>query len=282
MNFLQSDLGHLDRGDIVLVTLTRGANVELLDAANLSKFKRGEKHQYYGGLARTSPARIPVPRSGRWTLVVHMRGLRGTTRASVKVIPRAAMEPLAPMAKARSPVQQIADNFATVVGEQGLSTRDYDVFVSHASEDKDVARPLAEALRERGLSVWFDEQELRIGDSLRRKIDQGIARSRFGIVILSAPFFSKGWPQYELDGLVTLAVTGKQVLLPVWHNVDADAVMAYSPSLADRVALRTSDHSISDMATQIAEVVGDVDRDLDRSTPRAPQGSGGSPEGGGE
>lgn len=282
MNFLESDLGHLDRGDIVQVTLTRGANVELLDPSNLSKFKRGEKHQYYGGLARSSPVRIPVPRSGRWILVVHMRGLRGSTRASVKVIPRAALEPLAPMGTARSPVQQIADNFASVVGEEGLSTRDYDVFVSHASEDKDVARPLAEALRERGLAVWFDEQELRIGDSLRRKIDQGIARSRFGIVILSAPFFSKGWPQYELDGLVTLAVTGKQVLLPVWHNVDANAVMAYSPSLADRLALRTSDHSISEMADQIAEVIDATDRDSIRSTQRAPQGSGGDSEGGGE
>jgi hypothetical protein len=61
--------------------------------------------------------------------------------------------------------------------------------------------------------VWYDEFELRIGDSLRRKIDAGITGSRFGIVVLPPRFFAKGWPQYELDGLVTMAVSGAQVLL---------------------------------------------------------------------
>ena len=58
--------------------------------------------------------------------------------------------------------------------------KEYVVFISHASEDKDeVARPLAEALRENGLTVWYDEFELRIGDSLRMKIDKGIANNNF-------------------------------------------------------------------------------------------------------
>jgi hypothetical protein len=55
-----------------------------------------------------------------------------------------------------------------------------------ATEDKDaLVRPLAEVLRERGLAVWYDEFELRLGDSLRRKIDAGPARSRFGVAVLS-------------------------------------------------------------------------------------------------
>jgi hypothetical protein len=110
--------------------------------------------------------------------------------------------------------------------------REFDVFVSHATEDKDaIVRPLAEALQERGLKVWYDEFELRVGDSLRRKIDVGISRSRFGIVVLSRPFFAKGWSQYELDGLVTMAVSGKQVLLPLWHEISKDEVIRQSPSL---------------------------------------------------
>jgi len=89
----------------------------------------------------------------------------------------------------------------------------WDVFLSHASEDKEaVARPLAEALSDRGVSVWLDVLELRIGDSLRRRIDQGIRSSRFGIVVCSEAFFAKGWPQYELDGLVTRTVAGEQNL----------------------------------------------------------------------
>jgi hypothetical protein len=71
----------------------------------------------------------------------------------------------------------------------------------------------------------------------------------------SPPFFAKGWPQYELDGLVTMAVSGAQVLLPLWHGVSKDEVMRQSPSLADKVALRTSDYTIDEIAKEITSVV---------------------------
>jgi hypothetical protein len=55
----------------------------------------------------------------------------------------------------------------------------WDVFISHATEDKDeVARPLAQALHNAGLRVWLDENELQLGDSLRAKIDHGLANAR--------------------------------------------------------------------------------------------------------
>ena len=76
--------------------------------------------------------------------------------------------------------------------EQALppfSTGHWDVFISHAGEDKkDLVRPLAGALRARGLSVWFDELTLTVGDSLRRSIDRGLARFRFGVVVTSPHF----------------------------------------------------------------------------------------------
>jgi len=83
----------------------------------------------------------------------------------------------------------------------------------------------------------------------------GIARSRFGIVVLSHAFFDKSWPQYELDGLVTMAVSGQQVILPLWHEISKDEVLRQSPSLADKVALRTSDYSVAEIADEIAAVV---------------------------
>lgn len=135
--------------------------------------------------------------------------------------------------------------------------RPFDVFISHASEDKSlVVRPLAQALQGAGLRVWYDEFELRIGDSLRRKIDAGLARSRFGIVVLSPNFFAKGWPQYELDGLVSGANSGVQSLLPIWHEVSRSEVAAYSPPLSDKVARSTATHSISQIASEIVSVVG--------------------------
>lgn len=134
--------------------------------------------------------------------------------------------------------------------------RDYDVFISHASEDKDeVVRALAFALQEEGLKVWYDEFELRIGDSLRRKIDKGLARSRFGIVVLSPSFLSKGWTNYELDGIITKAVTGEQVILPIWHNITKKEVIDYSPSLADKLARSTATHTVEEIASEISNLI---------------------------
>ena len=134
--------------------------------------------------------------------------------------------------------------------------KDYDVFISHASEDKEnVARPLAEALRSNGLNVWYDEFELKIGDSLRRKIDKGIANSNFGVIIISRDFISKGWTNYELDGLITRAVNGEQVMLPIWHNVTKREVLNYSPSLADKLARSTTEFTVEEIADEIADVI---------------------------
>ena len=116
----------------------------------------------------------------------------------------------------------------------------WDLFISHAAEDKDeIARPLAQALIVQGVKVWFDETELKLGDSLRRSIDHGLSQSRFGLVILSPDFFRKEWPQKELDGLVAREDQGK-VILPVWHKVGRKEIHAYSTLLSDRLGVSTA------------------------------------------
>lgn len=96
---------------------------------------------------------------------------------------------------------------------------------------------------------------MRIGDSLRRKIDQGLAHSRLGIVVISRDFTKKGWTNYELDGIVTRTVSDEQVMLPIWHNITKDEVIAYSPTLADKIARNTAVDSIEDIAAQIADLI---------------------------
>jgi len=136
-----------------------------------------------------------------------------------------------------------------------VTPHEWDVFVSHASEDKEVlARPLVKKLQQAGLSVWFDESELTVGDSLRRSIDRGLARSRFGVVILSRPFFSKHWPQQELDGLAAKEVDGVKVILPVWHGVDRATVAEYSPMLADRMAAM-SDRGLDEVTAKLLAAI---------------------------
>jgi hypothetical protein len=122
------------------------------------------------------------------------------------------------------------------------NSTEWDLFISHASEDKDeIVRPLATALEKAGFRVWFDESTLSIGDSLRRSTDKGLAQSRYGLVILSPDFFKKEWPQRELDGLAAREIDGKKVILPVWHKVDREYVLGFSPMLADRLAVSTDD-----------------------------------------
>lgn len=78
----------------------------------------------------------------------------------------------------------------------------YDAFICHASEDKDdFVRPLAEALAQFHLHIWYDEFSLSVGDSLRRAIDQGLSKSTFGIVVLSPDFFKKDGHNVNLMGL---------------------------------------------------------------------------------
>jgi len=131
-----------------------------------------------------------------------------------------------------------------------------DLFISHSSEDKEsIARPLYHALKDNGFSVWFDEAELLLGDSLRRRIDDGLARCRYGIVILSPSFLEREWPKRELDGLVARETTsGHSSILPVWHNLDSSILLKYSPTLADRLAVRSSDG--------ITRIVDEVKRTL--------------------
>jgi hypothetical protein len=107
------------------------------------------------------------------------------------------------------------------------------------------------------------EPDHRLGHSVVVAVADGADRGeRTGVGepvgVLSPEFFPKGWPQYELDGLVTMAVSGRQVLLPLWHGVSKDEVVRQSPSLADKVALRTADYTIAEIASEIASVVRGV------------------------
>lgn len=141
------------------------------------------------------------------------------------------------------------------VSEMAISKR-FDFFISHASEDKkDIARPLAKELRKLGYTVWFDETDIEIGDSLRGAIDRGLSESRYGIVVISPSFFQKTWPKLELDGLFSREVSKEKVILPIWHKINFDEVLKESPMLAGRLSLSTNKYTVNDLARKLAESV---------------------------
>ncbi len=116
------------------------------------------------------------------------------------------------------------------------------LFICHVSEDKDdFVAPLAAELREK-YEVWYDDYELRLGDSLPERIDDGLKRCDFGIVILSKAFFAKKkWARAELDGLFALEIKRGKIILPVWKGVTSDDVAEYSPMLASKIAVSGSE-----------------------------------------
>ena len=117
----------------------------------------------------------------------------------------------------------------------------YDVFISHASEDKiGCAKLLADELMSYGAIIWYDEFSLEIGDSLSKSITEGLAKSNYGIVVLSKDFISKGWTNFELEGLINREIGNRKIILPVWHNITHAELMKFSPVVAGRVALDTS------------------------------------------
>lgn len=73
-------------------------------------------------------------------------------------------------------------------------------FLAHASEDKDLARRIVISLADSGISTFFDKWEIRTGDSIRQKIDQGLSNCRHFLVLLTENSIAKPWVNAEIDG----------------------------------------------------------------------------------
>lgn len=134
----------------------------------------------------------------------------------------------------------------------------YDVFVSHAWEDKDsFVNEFVEELQKLDLSVWYDTSQMKWGDSMRAKIDDGLKKSKFGVVVLSPDYIKDGkyWTKAELDGLFQLESINGKMLLPVWHNLTKKEVVAYSPIIASKLAMTTASMTPSEIANELAKLL---------------------------
>lgn len=130
-------------------------------------------------------------------------------------------------------------------------------FISHDSRDKDgFVRQLAHELFKNHCTVWYDEYSLKVGDSLRGKIESGLKEAKKCVVVLSPNFLSnEGWVKAEFDSVFTREILEKQsVILPVWLNVSKQDVYDYSPRLADKVGLSSS-IGIEEVARRLAVVL---------------------------
>ncbi|TYP99012.1 uncharacterized protein DUF1883 [Tenacibaculum adriaticum] len=87
MKFQHYDLGELNGGEVVEITLHgNSANVKLMNSLNFQRYKRGTKHQYYGGHVTRSPYNISIPNYGRWYITIDLGGYSGNVKSSVRVL----------------------------------------------------------------------------------------------------------------------------------------------------------------------------------------------------
>ena len=130
----------------------------------------------------------------------------------------------------------------------------YDVFISHASEDKETfVDGLVDELMKRGVNVWYDRKILTWGKSIRQNIDYGLRQSKFAIIVLSEHYIQKYWTQKEFNALFSLGSQLGDFILPIWHNITPERANEFSPMLSDAIALKSSDYTQAEIADLFVE-----------------------------
>lgn len=130
----------------------------------------------------------------------------------------------------------------------------YDVFISYAKEDSDFAQNLVKALKAKNISVWYDQGELRLGDSILRRIEDGLEHSEFFLLLLSPEYFKKPWTQFERG--VALGRFGKGRILPVFlKHFEHKELIRIASSIADTVGIEADEYSLEEIATMVSEAI---------------------------
>ncbi len=135
---------------------------------------------------------------------------------------------------------------------------EYDVFISHAWEDKEsFVDELVTELEALGIKPWYDRQRITWGDSMRHRIDEGLNHSKFGIVVISPNYIADGkyWTKAELDGLFQLESINGKMILPIWHNITKQQVMAFSSIVAGRLAMTTAQMTPAEIAAEMKRLL---------------------------
>jgi len=127
------------------------------------------------------------------------------------------------------------------IGREVMAENEKDVFICHAREDKpSVIRPLIEALKAAHISYWLDEVEIKWGASITEKVNEGLTRSRYVMVVLSRAFITKHWPKRELNSMLNIeASSGEVKILPllVGTEEEKNSILRELPLLNDKLYL---------------------------------------------
>ena len=243
------DLGQMEAGRVVEVILGSAANVRIMDHASYQEYRAGRRHMYLGGLVTISPYRTVIPQRGHWHVVLDLDGRAGIIRSSVRVL--SGTMPSADDTPIRTSALATAPSLVLGRGEK----RPNDVFILHVPEDKAVVRAFAFALRKKGLKVAYDDFELTKGDSAHKRVNAGMGSSRFGVAVISRPFVMQGWVTGGVGDLAVRPLSGKQSLMPLWHDITRNEVLEFCADIADLVGCHTGISTYDEIAEDIAALL---------------------------
>jgi TIR domain len=172
---------------------------------------------------RTAAASIIDPETGKHAQVFVRR--RGETQLILRTRGSAAF------------ARELETRLGVATGSiETMTTQSSDdvprVYLAHASEDHDtLAKPLAEGLIASGIDVWLDDWEIRAGDSLRRKVEEGLANCTHFIVLLTPVSLRKPWVQTEIDAGFIRAVGGESRFIGIRAGVGVDDLSPFLRTL---------------------------------------------------
>jgi hypothetical protein len=250
LQHLHYDLGQVEAGRVVEVILGGAANVRIMDHTSYQEYRAGRRHMFVGGFMTASPYRAAIPERGHWHVVLDLGGRSGHIRSTVRVLPGTlTLDEDSP--PARTSALAAAPSLALGRGE----ARSHDVFILHVPDDKAVVRAFAFALRKKGLKVTYDDYELAAGDSAHKKVNAGMGASHFGVAVISRPFVMQGWVTGGVGDLAVRPLSGKQALMPLWHDITRVEVLEFCAGIADLVACHTGVSTYDEIAEDIAALL---------------------------
>lgn len=157
------------------------------------------------------------------------------------------------LSKLASRIAQLDNNPPEYVKDIMIRSELYDVFIGHASEEKEsVAKPIYESCEEIGIKAFLDEIYLEWGDSLTEKINSALGKSKFFLAILSVSSIKKSWPKREFNSALAREISGEQILLPLIVG-DKRAILSELPLIADKIYLEW-DENPRNIAAKIKEM----------------------------
>ena len=138
---------------------------------------------------------------------------------------------------------------------QAKTLPEYDVFISHANQDKEeLIEELYQSLQKLGISIFYDKESLEWGDNWKERILNGTKKAEFAIIVISENFFDREWTERELSEFLNRQNrNGQKLILPIVHNITMQQLQEKYPNVADIQAIDSSKYNCDQIALLFAK-----------------------------